>query len=502
MPVEDNEAAQAAVVNFLRAEETHGGQPVEMVSTPTSHVFLAGDHAYKLKRARKLPFLDYSTVALRHDLTVRELELNRRTAPELYLGVLPITRLGGTLHLGGDGEIVDWVLHMRRFAADDQADHAALSGRFTPAHARELADILLDFHRTIPPCAHKGDASDVQRSIANVRAAFDMAEDNAFKNAAQDIADALLALAARHAARIDQRQREGHVRQCHGDMHLANVVLIHDRPVPFDAIEFSDDIACVDVLHDLAFPVMDLVAHHLPRHAQILFNRYLAATRDYGGLALMPLYLGNRALVRAMANGLSHKEQKAWRYVETARAVMGHRRPWLMAVGGLSGSGKSTLAHGLALQLAPPPGAVVIRSDEVRKRYLGKSPEERLDESAYTPTISARVFDIMAEDARKCLDAGWPVILDATYMAAAARNRIAAMAGALQVPFQGLWCDAPADVLRARVAARQDDASDANVAVLERQLKADVGDIRWTRINADQSPEDVLAEAMAASRMG
>lgn len=497
MPVEDRETAQQAVVDFLRDPQTHGNQPVEMISTPSSHVFLAGDHAYKLKRARTLPFLDYSTLALRHDLSVRELELNRRTAPDLYLAVLPISRAHNKLHIGGAGEIVDWVVQMRRFPAHDQADHAADAGRFTLTHARELADILLGHHNSMPPCANKGRAADIKRSITNIRAAFDMAEDQPFKHQAHMIADDLLAIADERAALIDQRQHGGFVRLCHGDMHLANIVLLNDHPVPFDAIEFSDDIACVDVLHDLAFPVMDLLAHKLPRHAQTLLNRYLAATRDYGGLALMPLYLGNRALVRAMANGLSGRMAKAQRYLQTAREVSQPRRPWLMAVGGLSGSGKSTLAHGLALHLAPPPGAVVIRSDEVRKRYLGKLPEQRLDESAYTPTVSARVFDIMAEDARTCLDAGWPVILDATYMAAAARNRITAMAGALQVPFQGLWCDAPADVLRQRVAARTNDASDANVAVLERQLKANIGDIRWVRLDASGTPDDVLAVARA-----
>lgn len=496
----DTEEAQRAVVAFLSDPNTHGGHPVAVRSTPTSHVFLAGANAYKLKRARKMPFLDYSTLELRHALCRRELELNRRTAPDIYLDVLPVTEKDGRLHLGGPGAAVDWVLHMRRFAEEDLADHAAATHRFRLSHALELADALAAFHKTLPPCHDKGGAAAFHASLLNVRAAFAMAGNADFTAAACELSDILLILAASKSDEINNRKDQGFVRLCHGDMHLGNIALINDHPVPFDAIEFSNDIACVDTLHDMAFPLMDMVAHDLPLQANGFFNRYLMATRDMDGLSLLPLYLGYRALVRAMATGLVGKLDRGRRYLATARQLMAPRTPWVVAVGGLSGSGKSTVARSLAANLAPPPGALLIRSDEVRKRLLGKRPEDRLSQDAYAPAVSRQVFDIMREDAARALRAGWSVILDATHMDPATRQAAEATARAADAPFCGLWLDAPAAALRRRVGGRDKDISDADLAVLEKQLAVDVGDIGWLQIAADQPLERVIADAESAVR--
>lgn len=496
----DTEEAQRGVIAFLSDPNTHGGHPVAVRSTPTSHVFLAGANAYKLKRARKMPFLDYSTLELRHALCRRELELNRRTAPDIYLDVLPVTEKDGRLHLGGPGAPVEWVLHMRRFADEDLADYAAATRRFRLSHALELADTLAAFHKTLPPCHDKGGAAAFHASLLNVRAAFAMASDADFTAAACELADALIAIVSAKARAIDTRKDQGFVRLCHGDMHLGNIALINDHPVPFDAIEFSDDIACVDTLHDMAFPLMDMVAHDLPLEANGFLNRYLMATRDMDGLSLLPLYLGYRALVRAMATGLVGKLDRGRHYLATARQLMAPRMPWVVAVGGLSGSGKSTVARALALDLTPMPGALMIRSDEVRKRLFGQRPEERLGKDAYAPAVSEQVFTIMRQDATRALGAGWPVILDATHMDPAARQAAEAVAKAAGAPFCGLWLEAPADVLRQRVGGRDKDISDADLAVLEKQLAVDVGDIGWPKIAADGPPERVIADAEAAVR--
>ncbi|MEX1147263.1 MAG: AAA family ATPase, partial [Sphingomonadales bacterium] len=281
------------------------------------------------------------------------------------------------------------------------------------------------------------------------------------------------------------------------DMHLGNICLIDGAPVPFDCIEFDDDIACVDVLYDLAFPVMGLVRFGRQREAQLLLNRYLAATRDYGGLALMPLFLTARALVRAMAEGLSGRLETARTYARLADQLRAAPRPRLVALGGLSGTGKSTAAYRLALELAPGPGAVVLRSDEIRKRMFDTVPEDRLGADAYLQSASRTMYSRMGADATTALAAGWPVVVDATFMGPGDRAAIEAVAGAAGVPFTGLWLDAPADVLRARVTGRRNDASDATVAVLDRQLKANVGPVAWNRIDASGDPADVAARAVA-----
>ena len=500
MAGDDSEAAQAEAAAFLADVNAHGGLAVEVIVTPTSRVFLAGGDAYKLKRARTLPFLDYSTLEKRHALTVRELELNRRTAPELYLEVLPVTRRNSTLFLGGDDEIVDWVLHMRRFAADALADAVARRGEFTPAHAAELADLIVDFHGRLDVRHDKGAAAAMARAIEDVAAAIGKVSDAGFVREAHAAARELLADVARHSTLLDQRRDAGLVRLCHGDMHLGNIVFLEGRPTPFDAIEFSDDIACVDVLYDLAFPVMDLAAHALPAQANALLNRYLMATRDMAGLAVMPLFLGARALIRAMTHALSGRMEDARHYLQTLHKVGAPRTPWVVAVGGLSGSGKSTVARALALDLALPPGALLIRSDEVRKRLCGKRPEDRLDQPAYAPAVSKEVFAIMREDAARALTAGWPVILDATHMAPTTRQLAEDVARSANAPFCGLWLAAPADVLRRRVGGRGKDISDADLAVLEKQLAVDVGDIGWTALDAALPVAQATSQARALAQ--
>lgn len=500
MAGEDSESAQAEVAAFLADPKSHSGQAVEVIVTPTSRVYLVGNDAYKLKRARTLPFLDYGTADKRRQLTKRELELNRRTAPELYLDVLPIVRRNAALHLGGEGKVVDWVLRMRRFAADALADDAARRGDFTITHAAELADLVLDFHSRLDVRRDKGAALAMARAIEDVAAAIGNVSDADFVREARAAARELLADVAQHSALLDQRRDQGLVRLCHGDMHLGNIVFLDGRPTPFDAIEFSDDIACVDVLYDLAFPVMDLAAHGLTEAANVLLNRYLMATRDMTGLAVMPLFLAARALIRAMTHALSNRMEEARHYLQTLSSLRPPRTLWLVAVGGLSGSGKSTVARALSTSLAPPPGALMIRSDEVRKRLCDKRPEDRLSHDAYAPAVSRQVFAIMREDAARALAAGWPVILDATHMDPATRQAAEAVAKAAGVPFCGLWLDAPADVLRQRVGGRGKDISDADVAVLEKQLTVDVGDIGWTSLDATLSLAEVTRQARALAQ--
>ncbi|HHN73483.1 MAG TPA: aminoglycoside phosphotransferase, partial [Thermopetrobacter sp.] len=313
------------------------------------------------------------------------------------------------------------------------------------------------------------------------------------------------ALLARHAARLDARVESGHVRRCHGDMHLGNIVLVDGRPTLFDAIEFSEDIATVDILYDLAFLLMDLVHLGHAGAANRVFNTWLAELDDednHATAGAVGLMLALRAAIRTMVH-LDLADQhppeeraatiaRARAYLRTAVAAAAEPRLRLVAIGGLSGSGKTTLAAALAPLLAPGTGAVHLRSDVERKRMFGRDELERLPPSCYTPEISARVYERLARRARRVLASGWPVVVDAVYARPEEREAIARVAAEAGADFEGLWLDAPAEELLRRVDARRGDASDATPEVVRRQLRMQTGPLRWRRVDATGSPATVL----------
>lgn len=494
----EEQRQQAEVIAFLRAVSAAAGDDGQEIVTPTSRIFLAGDSVYKLKRARALPFLDFTDPATRRQTAAHEDELNRRTAPRLYQGVRAVTRdAGGNLDFDGPGDPVDWVVHMRRFGQDMQGNRLAARGGFTLAHAARLGDAIAAFHDGLAPRLDHRGADALRQSLEPVVEALSHAPSAAIVEWGAALAMQLFAQIERHRALLDQRRDEGFVRHCHGDLHLGNIAIVGDEPKPFDCIEFNDELAIVDVLYDAAFPVMDLLRHGLHNAASVLINRYLAATGDYGGTALLQLYIGARALIRTMSEGLNAEESAALAYLEVGRQALRPTRPRLIAVGGLSGSGKSSVARALAPRLDATPGAILLRSDEVRKRLAGVVPEEKLPPNAYRSTATRRVFARMHDQARAVLAGGRSVILDATHMDPAQRQVVESLAVDCRVPFIGLWFDAPAEVLLKRVTARSGDMSDAGAEVVRRQLTADLGAITWRRIDAARPLSEVVAEADA-----
>ncbi len=493
---------QARLVAWLGTPAAHGGAgPVEHIETHISHVFLAGDHALKLKKAIRPAFLDYSTVEKRHAAALAELALNRRTAPGLYLDVVAVREDAAGFHLGGHGRIVDWLVRMHRFDQADLFDRMARDGRLGATHVAALADATAQLHATAERRPDEGGAAGMHWHFTVPLDALEgMASCPVPKRALERMRGRLEAEWRRLAPRLEARRRHGFVRLGHGDLHLGNACLFRGAVTLFDAVEFSDAIACVDILYDAAFMVMDLMAHGLEEFAALYLSRYLEATRDYGGLDAMPFFIAIRALVRAMANAFSQdaeSETRARRYFDLAEEVLDEPpAPRLVAVGGLSGSGKSRLARALLVHLPALPGAVHIRSDGIRKRLFGRLPEERLPDAAYSRAWHRRTYARLCRDVRRALAAGWPVVADATFMDANSRARIAALADRLGVPFTGLWLEAPAAVLRARIRGRGADASDADLAVLEAQLARDVGPLDWVRIDAGDAPEQVAARAL------
>ncbi|MDJ0942342.1 MAG: AAA family ATPase [Kiloniellales bacterium] len=506
-------ADQSEVAAFLGNPANHGPgiAEVERFDTHGAMVFLAGDRAYKVKRAVAFPYMDFSTLALRRAFCKKEVALNRRSAPKLYLGTEAITReAAGGLRLGGEGEVVEWVVVMRRFEQDGLFDRLAAIGRLTPDLTLRLTDAILRFHEAaerLDPGRALGGGVAGQRVVAEESLAEFAERPDLF--AAQDV-ETLRAL-FRHwldacGGLLDSRLAEGYVRRCHGDLHLRNICLIDGAPTLFDCIEFNDTFAAIDVLYDLAFLLMDLEHRDLHPLANLVLNRYVQRGDALEGLAALPGFLANRALVRAKVSASAEASQKdaaararleveARQYFEAARRYLEPPPPRLLAVGGLSGSGKTTLARQLAPRLGAAPGALHLRSDVIRKQLWGVDELAPLPAEAYDPGFGARVYAEIGRRAGRGLAAGQAVIADAVYAKPEEREGIAAVARDRGLRFDGLWLQAAPATLSARVTARRADASDADAAVVERQLGYDTGEITWRRLDAGGAAADLARSA-------
>ncbi len=485
---------QSEVIAFLTAKLA----PARRIDTHGAVVFLSGERAYKLKRAVKFPYMDFSTSARRAAMCAAEIEINRRLAPEIYLGMAPIRRdRGGELVLGEPGEAaagaVDWLVVMRRFDEEGLLDRMAARGVLTPQLMMALGARIARFHDGLPAIvAGFGGPDDYRHSVAADVRQMREAGERLDPAASEALAEAMPRALEPFVDLVARRAAAGAVRRCHGDLHLRNIVMLAGEPVPFDAIEFSDRIANIDVLYDLAFTLMDLARQGLRALANRLLNEWLwriaelpAAPHDEA-LALLPLFLSRRAAIRAYVDsaitavsGADNAPARA--YQRAALGFLQPAPPRLLAVGGLSGSGKTTLALKLAPEVGRAPGAVVVRSDVERKREAGVALEERMPAGSYTAEASAKVYAAFMARAERVLRAGHSVVLDAVFAKPAERVAAEALARKVGVPFQGIWLDVPKQVAQERVAARTGDASDATPAVVERQFGYDLGAIDWER---------------------
>ncbi len=502
---------QDAVEEFLADPGSYDPRPerVERIDTHGAIVFLAGAQAFKMKRAVKLPYLDFSTLERRRRICQHEIERNRETAPDLYRDVVPVTRAdGGLLSLNGEGQPVEWLVRMRRF---DQAllfDRLAETGELDLALMGQLATLIAAYHSSARQIEHgKGHA--IVESVADQVIAACSKSDLGLKPSevetfSNDMAQALAA----GEKQLDERAGKGFVRLCHGDLHLKNIVLHDACPMLFDAIEFDDAIATIDVLYDLAFLVMDLWSRGLKQHANVVLNRYLVASGEsdnLSGLALLPLFLALRAGVRAMvATDLLAQIDRARaqqvrveieHYFDLAVSFLRSEPCRLVVVGGRSGTGKSTLSANLAPELGRAPGALHVRSDVERKSLLGVSETERLDPRGYTKEVTDQVYDRLLSKAKKALSAGHSVILDAVYLRPDERKAVELLAHSTGAVFTGIWLEASQQRMKKRVEARVNDASDADAHVVEMQSEIDAGPISWHRVKADDEPAAVCERA-------
>jgi aminoglycoside phosphotransferase family enzyme/predicted kinase len=501
---------QSAVIAFLSDPATHGGAPVERIDTHASIVFLAGQSAFKMKRAVTYDYLDFSTRDRRRAMCEAELAINARTAPKLYRRVRAVTRTGaGMMTFDGEGEPVEWVLEMARFDQAGLFDRLAAAGSLALDLMRPLAAAIASFHQAADRRPSNGGRAAMRHVIEGNDAGFRQHGAGVFDEAGRRrLLDESLQALDRVGELLDRRRAAGLVRQCHGDLHLRNIVLLDGAPTLFDAIEFNDELSCIDVFYDLAFLLMDLWRRDLPRHANAVLNGYLGDTGDTDGLAALPVFLSCRAAIRAKtsatAAGLQpdggrrrELEALAGTYLEMALRLLHPPGPRLVAIGGLSGTGKSTLARALAPGLGAVPGAVVLRSDAIRKRLMGVAELTRLGAEAYAPDIATRVYAAVLQGARAVLATGHSAIADAVFVRAEDRAAVEAIATEAGVPFAGFWLDAPEETLVARVRARAADASDAGADVVRQQRTQDAGTIAWHHVDAGASPDRVQQQARA-----
>ncbi len=474
-------AEQQQVAAFLR--QLANTDPIE---THISAVYVGVDTVWKLKKAVRLSFLDFTCLAQRRHYAERELALNAPHAPGLYRDVAAVALLDdGSVGFAATAEqpVLDWVLRMARVPAGDFLDAIADRGALTPTLLDAIADTVALYHQRLPPLPNaKADMIGVVTGNASAarEAGLPPGEVDAWE------ADAIKALRDL-ADWLDHRRRQGFVRRAHGDLHLGNLCLWQGQPVAFDALEFDEDLATIDLGYDLAFLLMDLDVRAGSAAACRVLGRYVGRTGDAELVRGLPPFLSSRALIRAHVAQRSGQIAAARRYLDQARAYLRPPPPMVIAVGGLPGTGKTTLARALAPGLGAAPGALVLRSDEIRKRIMGVAPEDRLPPAGYAPSVSALVFHELAALTTIAARAGHSVIADATFLNPDHRALIEATAADAGVPFQGFWLQAALPDLERRVAARTGDASDATVAVLRSAAPHDPGAGSWTPIDASDA---------------
>jgi aminoglycoside phosphotransferase family enzyme/predicted kinase len=468
----------------------HAADRVELIETHISWVLLAGDYAYKVKKPLALGFLDFSTLAARRACCEQELRLNRRTAPAIYLEVVPITGSAAAPRVGGTGDAIEYAVKMRRFPQDALASAIAQRGALGEAHADALAGMIARFHAGIAVAGAGTSFGEPAGVAAPALANFDQIEQ--LVTAPVDVArlerlrawtqDACGTLAETFAA----RKRHGLVRECHGDLHLGNIAFIDAAPVAFDCIEFNEDFRWIDVMNEAAFLFMDLHERRLAPLAWRFLNGYLELTGDYPGMRVLRYYLVYRAMVRAKVDCIRGRqpgigararagiEREYGEYLALAESFTAMSRPAVIVMHGLSGSGKTTVAGALAGRI----GAVRVRSDVERKRQHGLQAGARsgaaLDAGIYAPEATRATYERLQRIAREIIAAGFPVIVDAAFLRRADRDAFRNLAREAGTPFRIVSCEASEAQLRERILgrdARGGDASEAGIPVLQRQIE-------------------------------
>jgi len=499
---------QQQVIEFLSdpASYAHASEGVRRIETHGAVLFLVGDEVYKIKRAVRYPYMDFSSLGKRESACRTELSINKPNAEKIYLDVVPIVReADGGFALNGEGEVIEWAVHMRRFDDNQLLSQLVSKDQLTPALACELAAVLARYHSKAKPLIAAGAASRFEQVMYELHQFFG-SESGLPESACQYFNDQTSKRLIQVRSELERRGERGFMVRGHGDLHLGNIVIIDGHPVLFDALEFNESLATVDVLYDLAFLLMDLLVQGCQPQANLILNRYLyecARPENLSGLEALPLFLAVRAGIRSMVARQQevltghgpNKALNASRYLEHANSFLTASSVCLMAVGGLSGTGKTTLARDLAPAIGGVVGAVHLRSDLERKALFGVSETSRLPTDAYTSDASRKVYASLFAKAEQVLKAGQAVIIDAVFLEKEDRQAVQQIAQERQVPFLGFWLETSRAEMHQRIISRQADASDATPEVADRQLERALGQMTWTVIDSSGEAQQTLAQA-------
>ena len=463
---------------------------MRLVETHISWVLLTDTLAYKLKKPVRLPFLDFTTLAARRHFCEEELRLNRRLAPSIYIDVAEVRESPEGPRFGGVGRVLDVAVRMRRFPDGALWSEMLAAGTLAAHHIDAMAQRLSDFHRDVavaPPGTTFGSADVHRRTTRGLIDGIEACDGDGASRSVDVEWPTLRAWLSGQCQTLaslwEERRRSGRVRECHGDLHLANVLQLAGAATAFDGIEFNDELRWIDVLDDISFLAMDLLAHGQPSLAFRFVNAYLEASGDYDGLPALRFYMVCRALVRAQVTAIRERQavQPAAScgtadYLALASALSISADGRLAIMHGLPGSGKSFVSQ----RVLEGVGAIRVRSDVERKRLFGlgalQSSRDRVAGGIYDKATTERTYARLHAVAHVALGAGWPVVVDAAFLGRSERAAFAALAASLAVPFSIFDCKAALPLLHQRLQQRQAsgaDPSEADAAVLERLSGAD-----------------------------
>jgi len=457
----------------------------ELIETHCAWVLLTGEYAYKIKKPLDLGFLDFSTLEKRRHVCEEEIRLNRRLAEKIYLEVVTITGSAEAPQLNGDGKVIEYAVKMRQFETGMEFDQLITQGKLTHHHIDELATRVASFHQSLSgarPDSPFGTIDAIRKPmLENFHQITTILPDSCDRQSLERLQQWTEDELVRLTPEIDNRKRDGFIRECHGDLHLANVTHYHNHVMLFDCLEFNPELRWIDQVSDIAFMIMDLDAHERSDLGFRFLNAWLQQTGDYNGIPLLRLYLVYRAMVRAKVAAIQQAQHPAGnhmlqcqRYLAQATSYIQHPATPLMITHGLSGSGKSCISQLILEQL----GAIRVRSDVERKRLHGLSAETRSKSSLggklYSASASDATYQQLATIAQAITAGGYPVIIDATFLKQAQRQQFKAVADELGVPFIILHFHADEALLRQWIIERNEkgvDPSEADISVLEHQIK-------------------------------
>jgi len=475
------------ISNMLKADVfNHPVSKLELIETHISWVILTGKFAYKIKKPVDFGFLNFSTLDNRREFCEQELHLNQRLAPSIYLEVVTITGTSEKLLISGKGTALEYAVKMTQFPQTALLDFKLSAGELSTEQFSSIARMVAEFHqktKVANASMEYGNADLVYNPVTeNFDQIYQKIDDKSYSETLNKLKIWCKSEFQKLKAIFLQRKSNGFIRECHGDMHLSNMLWLADRPMAFDCIEFNPSLRWIDVMSEVAFLVMDLQAREQPQLANHFLNKYLEITGDYAGISVLPFYLCYRALVRAKVNALSLNSTNTTstmhsfeNYLNLASFYSQQSAVKLIIMRGLSASGKSTISQ----QVMDKLGAIRIRSDVERKRLFENSlttdinkldKKSKINSGLYSAQASQQTYKKLAQLATQVISAGYSVIIDAAFLKYNQREVFQLLAKELSVPFVILEVTAAPEILRKRIKSRKNDASDADLSVLEHQL--------------------------------